>query len=341
MPNNQHNRNFYGKIQNYQRIFNLLCSVMKNKGKFSNIEIILRILLFLIFTCSAILKIIVGFDNFEMSLMESGLVDSWIQSVYMANITVIAEISCAVLALFGKFTWFQNAIFTTTFIFYLISISFSFSTTLYQDYTLVFFGFDIYSDKDLYFFGGYYLSVFFMIALISIFILLQKKAKSQLMKWPYQLVLICGLSLSYLALGSINPNQFTIKSEQYQAGITNWSAFNNSINLQHPEFKEGDWTVAFFSTGCDHCKKFARKISFTPGGDKNVLYVFWANESEIAKFKKDNNVNGPHMKLPQHVIMNIAGQEYPVFFSFKDGVPTANYAGSEFTYATIDAIFGN
>jgi hypothetical protein len=38
--------------------------------------------------------------------------------------------------------------------------------------------------------------------------------------------------------------------------------------------------------------------------------------------------------------MNIAGQAYPVFFTFKDGNPFQSFTGEEFSYAVIDQIFG-
>lgn len=314
---------------------------MENTHKFSKIEITLRVLLFLIFACSAIFKLIVGFENFEMNLMESNTVDSWIQTIYITSLVAILEISCAILALFGKFSWFQNAIFTTTFVFYFISILISASTPLYQDYTLIFFGFDIYGTSDIYFFGGYFLNILLLLISIALVVLMQKKGGKSLIKWPFQLTLTIVFSITYLLFGAIKTKQFKLKTEQYQAGITNWTDFNTAVTNQYPSFHEGKWTVAFFSTSCDHCKKYARKISMTPGGRKNVLYVFWAEEDDIEKFKTENNVDGPHMRLPQHVIMNIAGQEYPVFFSFEDGIPITNYTGKEFSYAAIDNAFGN
>jgi hypothetical protein len=314
---------------------------MENKSNFSTSEIVLRGLLFYVFACSAIFKLIVGFDNFEMSLLEAGLVDNWIQSVYVTNLTVIAEISCAVFALFGKFNWFQKAVFSFTFILYLLSLVFCFGSTYYQDYTLIFFGFDIYSEKDVYFFGGYILNSALLLSSFIFFLALQRKEKTQLLKWPLQLSIIAILSFCYILFGSLNTKQFKIKTEKYSSSITNWGKFHEATLIQYPEFKKGNWTVAFFSTGCDHCKKFARKISFTPGSDKNLLYVFWSEEEDIEKFKKDNNIKCYHLKLPQHVIMNIAGQEYPVFFTFRDGKPTQSFSGSEFSYAVIDKVFGN
>jgi uncharacterized membrane protein YphA (DoxX/SURF4 family) len=314
---------------------------MKNKGKYSNSELILRIVLFLIFICSAIFKLIVGVENFEMNLMESNLTYSWIQTTYLVNLSIIAELSCAIIALFGRVNLFQFCFFCVTFLLYTVSLFFGLSSELYQDYTLIFFGFDIYSGEDLYFFGGYLLNILLLISGITIAIILRKKANYHLIKWPFQIVLITLLTTSFINLGSLNFKQFQLKSEEYKSGITDWTAFNNTIDEQFPDLKHGNWTIAFFSVGCDHCKKFARKISFTPNGDNNVLYVFWAKEDEIDKFKKDNNVKGPHLKLPQNVIMNIAGQEFPVFFSFSKGVPTNSYTGNEFTYATLDKIFGN
>lgn len=312
---------------------------MENKSKFSTSELLLRGILFLIFACSIVFKLIVGMDNFEIGLMEANLSTSWVQSLLITNTVITLEVSGAIFALFGRFNWFQNSIFVITFSLYLLSILFSFNSTYYQDYTLIFFGFDIPTAKDLYFFGGYFLNItLFIIALIC-FIMLQRKSKLQLMKWPFQFSTIFILVFCCIYFGSLNLKQFKVKSEPYNSSITNWDKFNEAIIDQYPEILKDNWTIAFFSTGCDHCKKFARKISFSPGENKNILYVFWSEEDEISTFKKQNNISGIHLKLPQHVIMNIAGMEYPVFFQFVDGKPAQSYTGSEFSYAVMDQIF--
>jgi thiol-disulfide isomerase/thioredoxin len=312
---------------------------MESKRKISRSEIVLRVILFIILSCSAIFKLIAGFDNFEIALMETGEIGSWLESMYVLNTLVFLEISCAIFALFGSINWFQKASFALLFVLYTISIIENFGITFYQDYSFIFWGFDIFLEKEAYFFGGYYLNISLLFTTCILFVLLSvKKITSPLLKWPIQLVAIVTLFASYLLLGSLNLKQLNLKTEEYSAGITNWNTFETALAEQHPEVLKGEWVIAFFSTTCDHCKKYARKISFSPN-HQNVLYVFWSSEEQVEKFKKEHNVSGNHLILPQNVIMNIAGQEYPVLFTFKDGKPEKQFVSSEFSYAEMDRIF--
>jgi len=261
--------------------------------------------------------------------METGIIGSWTLSPIVVNLIVLLEISCAITALFGKFSKSQSILFIIVSTIYLINLITSVNSNFYQDYTFLYF-------------GQFYINFTFLIILI-ILTFLSNKAFSQqksLLKPYYQISLIAIAFATYIIFGSFNWKQFEIKTETYYAGVSDWTPFNNALQEKYPNIgKDKTLLISFLSVGCSHCQQFAKKISFSSSSTDKVVYVFWAKEVEIEKFMKENGIQGPYLRLPQYTIMSIVGQQFPMFYEYKNGKPLIEYTGTEFSYVVFDKIF--
>lgn len=102
--------------------------------------------------------------------------------------------------------------------------------------------------------------------------------------------------------------------------------------------KEGKHLVAFFTSGCPHCKMAAKRLKASSriDGFPEVDVFFVGDKSGVEYFFTTTNTWFENSILPVDQFFKLSGGRFPTFFFYDNGKVTHHWTGRTFTYGTIN-----
>ncbi len=180
--------------------------------------------------------------------------------------------------------------------------------------------------------------VLFSIALTFLFKTFQRTVNLRYI-WIFLIALLPGFGISFVV--PIYEGDYGNYSDEMQLpSVAELTALSGGSF----EFRNERILVAFFTSGCPHCKSISRKLGINQKrGQKIDIHVFIPGEiSQMDKFIAENN----GQKFKQHPVVNddqfvaLSGGFFPsVFLIDPNGKTVKHWRGDMINYTALDELY--
>ncbi len=108
-------------------------------------------------------------------------------------------------------------------------------------------------------------------------------------------------------------------------------SYQDSVDVS---LAEGEYLLAFFSTGCSHCKVAAQKLGIVSRKYKipPVKVFFIGSHREVAGFFKESNASFDYVLFNNQAIHKITNGTFPTVFYVQDGQVIRQWTGGDLSY---------